>query len=39
MTLSDIAKAMGVSDSTVDRRIQKILRKIIDHLGGPTPWA
>jgi RNA polymerase sigma factor (sigma-70 family) len=39
MTLSDIAKELGLSDSTVDRRVQKILRKIIDHLGGPTPWA
>lgn len=39
MTLSDIAKELGLSDSTVDRRVQRILRKIIDHLGGPTPWA
>lgn len=39
MTLSDIGKELGLSDSTVDRRVQKILRKIIDHLGGPTPWA
>ena len=39
MTLSEIAKELGLSDSTVDRRVQKILRKIIDHLGGPTPWV
>jgi RNA polymerase sigma factor (sigma-70 family) len=39
MTLSDIGKELGLSDSTVDRRVQRILRKIIDHLGGPTPWA
>jgi len=39
MTLSDIAKELGLSDSTVDRRIQRVLRKIIDTLGGPTPWA
>ena len=39
MTLSDIGKELGLSDSTVDRRIQRVLRKIIDILGGPTPWA
>ena len=39
MILSDIATEMGYSDSTVDRKIQKALRKMIDHLGGPTPWG
>lgn len=39
MTLSEIAAEMGVSDSTVDRKIQSSLRKIIDTLGGPTPWV
>lgn len=39
MTLSEIAEEMGISDSTVDRKIQGSLRKIIDHLGGPTPWV
>lgn len=39
MTLSEIAEEMGISDSTVDRKIQVSLRKIIDHLGGPTPWV
>jgi len=39
MILSDIAAEMGYSDSTVDRKIQKALRKMIDHLGGPTPWG
>ena len=39
MTLSEIAQEMGISDSTVDRKIQGSLRKIIDHLGGPTPWV
>jgi DNA-directed RNA polymerase specialized sigma24 family protein len=39
LILSDIAVAWNVSDSTVDRRIQVALRKIIDNLGGPSPWA
>lgn len=39
LILSDIAFAWNVSDSTVDRRIQVALRKIIDNLGGPSPWA
>ena len=39
MTLSEIAEELGISDSTVDRKIQGSLRKIIDHLGGPTPWV
>lgn len=39
LILSDIAIAWGVSDSTIDRRIQVALRKIIDNLGGPSPWA
>ena len=39
MILSEIATEMGYSDSTVDRKIQKALRKMIDHLGGPTPWG
>ena len=39
LILSDIAIAWNVSDSTVDRRIQVALRKIIDNLGGPSPWA
>ena len=39
MTLSEIAQELGISDSTVDRKIQGSLRKIIDHLGGPTPWV
>jgi len=39
LILSDIAIAWNVSDSTIDRRIQVALRKIIDNLGGPSPWA
>lgn len=39
LILSDIAVAWNVSDSTIDRRIQVALRKIIDNLGGPSPWA
>lgn len=39
LILSDIATAWDVSDSTVDRRIQVALRKLIDNLGGPSPWA
>jgi DNA-directed RNA polymerase specialized sigma24 family protein len=39
LILSDIAVAWTVSDSTIDRRIQVALRKIIDNLGGPSPWA
>ena len=39
MTLSEIAEELGISDSTVDRKIQKALREIIDNLGGPTPWV
>ena len=39
LILSDIAVAWNVSDSTIDRRIQVALRKLIDNLGGPSPWA
>ena len=39
LILSDIAIAWNVSDSTIDRRIQVALRKIIDNLGGPSPWV
>jgi DNA-directed RNA polymerase specialized sigma24 family protein len=39
LILSDIAIAWNVSDSTIDRRIQVALRKLIDNLGGPSPWA
>lgn len=38
MTLEEMAERLEVSDSTVDRKIQRALRNIIDHLGGPTPW-
>ncbi len=38
MLLKDLAEAWKVSDSQIDRRIQSALRKIIDNLGGDTPY-
>lgn len=38
MTLGELAEKLEVSDSTVDRHVQRALRNIIDKLGGPTPW-
>lgn len=38
MLLKDIAEAWKVSDSQVDRRIQSALRRLIDNLGGESPY-
>jgi RNA polymerase sigma factor (sigma-70 family) len=38
MLLKDLAEAWKISDSQVDRRIQSALRKLIDNLGGETPY-
>lgn len=37
-TMLDIAEASGVDRSTISRRLHKITRKVMDALGGPTPW-
>lgn len=37
-TLSDIALALGISDSSVSRRIHSALRRMVQHLGGENPW-
>jgi DNA-directed RNA polymerase specialized sigma subunit len=38
MLLKDMAEAWKVSDSQVDRRIQSALRRLIDNLGGESPY-
>jgi len=38
MLLKDMAIAWKVSDSQIDRRIQSALRKLIDNLGGESPY-
>lgn len=38
MLLKDIAEAWKVSDSQIDRRIQSALRRLIDNLGGESPY-
>ena len=38
MLLKDMAEAWNISDSQVDRRIQSALRRLIDNLGGESPY-
>jgi len=38
MLLKDMAEAWKVSDSQIDRRIQSALRRLIDNLGGDSPY-
>jgi hypothetical protein len=38
MKLEDIAEHFNVSDSTISRKINTAIRKIIKELGGETPW-
>lgn len=38
MILKDMAEAWKISDSQVDRRIQSALRRLIDNLGGESPY-
>ena len=38
MKLEDIADYFDVSDSTISRKINTAIRKIIKELGGESPW-
>jgi DNA-directed RNA polymerase specialized sigma subunit len=38
MLLKDMATAWNISDSQVDRRIQSALRRLIDNIGGESPY-
>ena len=38
MLLKDMAEAWKISDSQIDRRIQSALRRLIDNLGGESPY-
>lgn len=38
MLLKDMAIAWKISDSQVDRRIQSALRRLIDNIGGESPY-
>jgi RNA polymerase sigma factor (sigma-70 family) len=38
LKLEQIAEYFDVSDSTVDRRINAAIRKVIKELGGESPW-
>jgi DNA-directed RNA polymerase specialized sigma24 family protein len=38
MKLEDIAEHFDVSDSTISRKINTAINKIIKHLGGESPW-
>lgn len=37
-TLGQIAAALGLSDSTVHRRVKAALRRMVEFLGGENPW-
>lgn len=39
LTLGQIAEAIGLSDTTVHRRINSSLRKMVDFLGGESPYT
>jgi RNA polymerase sigma factor (sigma-70 family) len=38
LTLGQIAEAVGLSDTTVHRRIQSALKRMVKELGGENPW-
>jgi predicted DNA binding protein len=38
MKLEDIAEHFNVSDSTISRKINTSIRKVIKVLGGESPW-
>ena len=37
-TVQDLAKRFELSESTVDRRCEAALKKMVKFLGGPRPW-
>lgn len=39
LTLQQIAEAWNTTDSTIDRRVQKAIRLMVQHLGGANPWS
>lgn len=39
LTLAQMADALGLSDSTISRRIHSALRKMTKYLGGESPWG
>ena len=39
LTLGQIAGLVELSDSTISRRIQKALRRMVRELGGDNPWT
>lgn len=38
LTFSQISTALGLSDSTIHRRINSALRRMVKELGGDSPW-
>lgn len=39
LTLGQIAEIVGLSDTTVHRRIQAALKRMVKELGGENPWV